>query len=830
MAPHRFVLFLFAAALLVVDCFATEQPKFEATVAATRRALQQGKIHEALEYHEAKARVAEIAASISPTPKQNWQAAFLAYQEAARAARLSGQVQKMLSYSEKALETARKTRKPIPELRAINGMIYAHTYIKNFAKVGQLTEKGMTIVRSLPAQSSWRFYFEGAFYGHIGLARARLREYDGAIEALSRSVQLYEKFLASIPDDSNQRENGWGSLLWHLAWLGNVYLRADKLQEAQYEADRAFRLIKNWDFKYSFEGDLHRNRGEIYLRQNRLSDARRSLATALALAERQADANRITLASIQIGNALILSGQPSEAVGYFKKAIHQIESARSLLHAEDNRRSLFEGGIEAYVSLIKTLVVANKGEEAFNYSERARSRAFLDLLGSKVRLSRSQTGLQEKETTLRERFAEFGARLAAEGGETTPVADNVAGELGRLQFEYEALVERTRQERKEQAALMNVEPLNLREVQELLEPGQTLMQYFVAPEKTFLWVMEKDRSNVQTISITQRDLAQKVDALRKSIAELKPLRGYQSLAREIHELLIRPALPHITGRELIIVPHGVLHYLPFQALYSSRGRYLVEDYAVSYFSSASLIQFTKEKRKARGNTILAFGNPDLGNPEKDLKFAELEAGEIKKLYPASNVLLGRQATELQAKSLSSQYDILHFAAHAELKGDDPLSSALLLAKEAGDEGKLQVREVFEMDLNASLVVLSGCETGLGQLSSGDEFVGLTRAFIYAGTPSVVASLWKVDDSSTAQLMGGFYKNLKTMTKVEALRHAQLQLIRGKTNSDLLARRGIGGVGRLDEAPPPKTSAPESGSVSTSHPYFWAPFILVGDGK
>jgi len=827
-APHRFVLFLFAAALLVVDCFATEQRKFEATVAATRRALQQGKIHEALEYHEAKAREAEIAASISPAPQQYWQAAFVAYMEASRAAKLSGQVQKMLSYSEKALETARKTGKPVPEIRAINGMIYAHTYIKNFAKVGPLIENGMTLVQSLPAQNSRRFYFEGAFYGHIGLAHARLREYDGAIEALSRSVHSYEKFLASIPDDSNRRENGWGSLLLHLTWLGNVYLRADKLQEAQYETDRAFRLIENWGFGYSFEGDLHRNRGEIYLRQNRLSDARRSFATALALAEGQADANRTTLASIQIGNALILSGQPSEAVGYFKKAIHQIESARSLLHAEDNRRSLFEGGLEAYVSLIKTLVVANKGEEAFNYSERARSRAFLDLLGSRVGLSRSKTDLQEKENTLKERFAEFGARLAAQGVETTPVAGSVARVWGRLQIEYEALVERTRQERKEQAVLMNVEPLKLREIQELLEPGQTLMQYFVAPEKTFLWVVEKDRSNALTVSISQRDLAQKIDEMRKSIAELNPLRDYQSLARNLHDLLVRPALPHVKGKELIIVPHGVLHYLPFQALYSPQGTYLIENYSVSYLSSASLLQFTRAKRRAVGQKMLAIGNPSFAGSKVSLPMSELEAAEIRRLYPKSAVLAKGDATEEKVKTLSPTHDVLHFATHAELNKDDPLSSAVLLAKGGSEDGRLEVREIFGMDLKANLVVLSGCETGLGKLSTGDELVGLTRAFIYAGTPSVVASLWKVDDSSTAQLMASFYKNLKTMSKVEALRHAQLNLIRGNVNSDLLARRGIGGVGKLGETP--SSVLPASRSIPLSHPYFWAPFILVGDGK
>jgi len=266
---------------------------------------------------------------------------------------------------------------------------------------------------------------------------------------------------------------------------------------------------------------------------------------------------------------------------------------------------------------------------------------------------------------------------------------------------------------------------------------------------------------------------------------------------------------------------------------------LIEKYPIYYLSSASLLQFTKEKRRAKGDLsavlaqagkVLALGNPDLGDASKNLRFAELEAREVQTLYPQSTVLLKKEATEERSKDLSPHHDILHFASHAELSEEDPLSSAILLAGDGKEDGRLEVREIFRMDLKASLVVLSACETGLGKLSSGDELVGLTRAFIYAGTPSVVASLWKVEDSSTAQLMASFYKNLKTMTKVEALRQAQLELITGKARSDLLARRGVGGIGKLGEVPEAKPSSQDSVSISTSLPYFWAPFILVGDGK
>jgi CHAT domain-containing protein len=238
------------------------------------------------------------------------------------------------------------------------------------------------------------------------------------------------------------------------------------------------------------------------------------------------------------------------------------------------------------------------------------------------------------------------------------------------------------------------------------------------------------------------------------------------------------------------------------------------------------MQFTKEKRRAVGEKVLALGNPSFEVSKVNLPMSELEVDEIRRIYPRSAVFSKTEASEEKVKALAPDYDVLHLATHTELNKDDALSSSVLLAKGGKDDGRLEVREIFGMDLKTSLVVLSGCETGLGALSSGDELVGLTRAFIYAGTPSVVASLWKVDDASTAQLMSSFYRNLKSKTKVESLRQAQLDMIRGKGNARLLAQRGVGGVGKLGQMP---HRQPQN-AISTSHPYFWAPFILVGDGK
>src|SRR5215510_9911407 len=566
--------------------------------------------------------------------------------------------------------------------------------------------------------------------------------------------------------------------------------------------------------------------GEVYFEQKNFPQALENFQKVLSLGESRQISGDIRRATSRIGDILRETGNPAEAVPYYQSAIEQIESTRALLESEEYRQSYFEGGVGVYGRMIQGLLASGKTEEAFNYSERARSRAFLDVLGTKVQLANVKSGLLQEEMALQERVAGLKAKL--------PSADEPPGDLRRELREaekaYDSFLAKVRKQNKEQTSLMTVEPLTLKEVQELLPPGVTLVEYFVGQVSTRIWVIEKEKMQYVGIRLGKQELAERVKTLRESIFTLGERDKFNEASGVLYKQLIEPLVPYITGKELIIVPHDVLHYLPFHALMGSDGRYLIEKYPVYYLSSASLLQFVKEKRKTGGEKVLAFGNPDLGDPEKNLEYAELEAEEVKNVYPQSTVYVKKEASEEKSKSLSPTHDILHFATHAQLDEDDPLSSAVLLAREDKEDGRLEVREIFGMELKANLVVLSGCETGLGKLSTGDELVGLTRAFIYAGTPSVVASLWSVDDSSTAHLMASFYRNLKTMTKVEALRQAQLALIRGGGRSDLLARRGVGGIGKLGETQKSESPSQNPISVSTSHPYFWAPFILVGDGK
>jgi CHAT domain-containing protein len=826
--PAALLLFLFASGCAV------EQSKFQPTSASTREAIAAGQVREGLSAMEARALEAEKSAVSSLFSNRHWEEAASSYNEAAFMAWSSGLLQKAIAHGKKALEIAERLKDPELKVRAIYYLVFAHRSLGQHQEARGWTDKGIEVVKQIPTPMV-REVWEGQYYRLSGLDFLRGGAFQKAIQHFSYSLQVQERrldFLKSVrgygrlnPDAIPNAQN---LVVLSLNSLGSAYHRAGHVEDAIKTYEKGIRFMKESQIKSHGEAYLYQGLGRLYARKKEFDRALENFHKALQISEERHLGSTLYQISSDLGNLLLRAQRPSEAIPYYKKAIENVESTRSLLESEEFRSSFFEDKREIYAGMILAHSQARNFEEAFNYSERARSRVFLDVLGSKVQLSRVKSGLLEEERTLQERLAGLRARLAGE--EEGRGKATLRRELGEAETAYNAFLAKVRRGDKEQASLMSVEPLTLKEVQELLDPEATLIEYFVTEDRIFVWVVEKDNLQHMEIELSRKKLAGLVKTLRETVLTLGEKEKFNEASSSLYKRLIQAVLPHISGKELIIVPHDVLHYLPFHALLSPNGQYLIEDFPIYYLSSASLLQFTTAKRRAKGERVLALGNPDLGDPKMNLRFAEREAKELQRLYPQSTVLLRKDASEERGKSLSPQHDILHFATHAELSEEDPLSSAILLAKGGKEDGRLEVREVFGMDLKANLVVLSACETGLGKLSSGDEIVGLTRAFIYAGTPSVVASLWKVEDSSTAAIMGSFYENLKTKSKVEALRQAQLELIRGQATSDLQARRGIGGIGKLGEASEKTPQAPESISILTSHPYFWAPFILVGDGK
>ena len=667
------LLVFFAVPLLATAC---SVPKYQLTEPTYRQAVVRGEIKAALASYEAQAREAEKNAQASLFPQQYWREAVQAYGLAGNAARAAGQLQKAITYGEKSLEMAEKSKDPNSLFRAIDTLVPIYRQVRNFDKARELIEKGIAVVNGLPPNTDPRAFWEGNLYVHLGSDLVRRREYEKAIDLLSSSVYLQQSYLATVRRNPVWLNVHRGDLLGRLTNLGNAYRRAGRLEESAEQYQLAFDYIKEWGLKYSGEAGLYGNMGEVHFERKNFSQALENFQKVLALGESRQMAGEVRWATSRIGDILRQTGKPDEAVRYYQKAIEQIESTRALLESEEYRQSYFEGEVNVYDRMIRDLVASGRTEEAFNYSERARSRAFLDVLGTKVQLANVKSGLLHEEMALQERIAGLKAKL--------PSADEHPGDLRRELREaeraYDSFLAKVRKQNKEQTSLMTVEPLTLKEVQELLQPGITLVEYFVGQVSTRVWIIEKERMQYVGIRLGKRDLAERVKTLRESIFALGEKEKFYESSTSLYQELIQRILPHANGKELIIVPHDVLHYLPFHALLSPDGHYLIEKYPVYYLSSASLLQFVKEKRKTGGEKVLAFGNPDLGDPEKNLEFAELEAKEVKAAYPESSVYIRKEATEEKSKAFSANHDILHFATHAQLNEDDPLSSAVLLGQ------------------------------------------------------------------------------------------------------------------------------------------------------
>ena len=632
----------FSLPLFAIGC---SVPKYQVTAASYEQAVVRGELNEVLVSYEAQAREAEKSAHGSLFPQQYWEAAVDAYRRAADAAGSAGQLQKAITYGEKALEIAEKSKDPNSLFRAINTLIRTYNQVRNFDKARELIEKGFAVVKGLPPNTDPRAYWEGVLYMHLGSDLVRRREYEKAIDVLSLSVYLQQNYLATVRSPVWLNVNR-GDLLGRLDRLGNAYMRAGRLEESAEQYQRAFDYIKEWGLKYHGEAGLYGNMGEVHFAQKNFSQALENFKKVLALGQSRQMPGQIRWATSRIGDILRETGNPAEAVPYYQRAIEQIESTRALLESEEYRQSYFEGGVGVYGRMIQGLLASGKTEEAFNYSERARSRAFLDVLGTKVQLANVKSGLLQEEMALQERVAGLKAKL--------PSADEPPGDLRRELREaeraYDSFLAKVRKQNKEQTSLMTVEPLTLKEVQELLQPGTTLVEYFVGPVATRVWIIEKERMQSVRIRLGKQDLAERVKTLRDSIFALGEKEKFNESSTSLYQELIQPILPHASGKELIIVPHDVLHYLPFHALVGPDGRYLIEKYPIYYLSSASLLQFVKEKRKAGGEKVLAFGNPDLGDPEKNLEFAELEAKEVKAAYPESSVYIGKEATRREEQN------------------------------------------------------------------------------------------------------------------------------------------------------------------------------------
>jgi CHAT domain-containing protein len=474
-------------------------------------------------------------------------------------------------------------------------------------------------------------------------------------------------------------------------------------------------------------------------------------------------------------------GRLKESIKFLEQAVSIIENQRKSIFSEGSKIGFVGDKQAVYHELIQALSADKQYEQAFEYVERAKSRALVDLLASKKDFAYRGNNEQEIRALL----------VTNDSAETQIAINDVSVDKAKTRSVQIRIREDLKNRAPELASLVTVTYQPISELLSQISTEEVLIEYYYRNNDMYAFILSNGK--LQTVTLDSEGLTEDVQTFRKLIEDTHSTQ-FMDMSRKLYKRLFQPLESALSKTNLIIVFHGALHYLPMNALHDGNG-YLIDRYSIRMMPSASAMKYMIKKKADKSGGILIFGNPNLGDHKLDLMYAEQEAIAVGNIRSGSKVFLRKEATEAALRKYSNSYHYLHFATHGQFDPEAPLKSALLLAPDSQYNGMLSVDKLYSLNLEVDLVTLSACETGLSKIANGDDLVGLTRGFLYAGSSSIVASLWKVDDRATAELMTRFYKELLKNDKVEALREAQLET---------------------------KKKYP--------HPYYWASFQLTGNAK
>jgi len=541
----------------------------------------------------------------------------------------------------------------------------------------------------------------------------------------------------------------------------------------------------------------HWLRGEAARCEGSTAEAAEILTAAL----KQFGADQPDLAArclTSLGRLAAASGDAAAARQSFVRAAKLIEDLRAPLPAEEFRTSFFADKLTPYHELARLALAEGLTTEAFEYVERARSRALTDTIGAALSAEsatdefedRLIRNIEQLRAELNYFYRQFNLPRAAE-----KAREHASALAAEIRAREEKIVEVTRQlQHRGKYFAGKDEPLRLPYLQQRLGDDSALVEYAEIDGELLAFVVRNDaveviRNLARAADVTSAVIQFRfqIDSLRFGSAVMRKhlpslIERSAKHLQHLHQMLIAPLESRIAGRRLVIVPHSTLHYLPFQALYDG-SQYLIERHEISYAPSAAVLQRCLEHKPGRFDKALLMGAADATIPRVG---EEIES--IKGLFPNTLALLNEQATTSELRRHAPEADALHLACHGHFRGDNPFFSSLQLA-----DGYFTVRDAGALRLRCDLVTLSACETGLNAIAPGDELIGLARGFFSAGAPAIVLSLWTVDDEATGQLMHEFYRQLRQRrSATAALRAAQTHLLKAKP-----------------------------------HPFFWSAFVLMG---
>ena len=673
---------------------------------------------------------------------------------------------------------------------------------------------------------------------NIGTIHMQMAEVDGDINRYSSALPYFEECLQIAVEEKDQKTK-----IKALGNIGMIHFHLGRLNDAQTELEEVIEAASRSN-EWETEAMSLNNLGTVCLQRGETERAVSCFKRAIPIAERIQHQKTLWEASWRLGLCREAMGEDEAALESFEKAAGLIERIRSRLSLDTAMAVYFSQKYRVYESIQRILYSRYKsgldqeaGEKLLKVTERARARAFLEMAAASGIdfFSRADADIRMEEQRLSLKISTLLKSLyfSNPGKEKFEAIEK---DLEKAEGEYMDLLAVCRILSPETAELADPEISTLRDIQKTLSGrSAALCEYALGEEQSYLfWVTEKD---LQIFRLPGRKEIEESVRGYLNLLSHPPHRRFTeyAAAERLFKEFLSP-LAEFEGKKiknLIIVPDGVLYALPFEALVypresgKKRGDFVIERCRVSYAPSASSLLFLmrSSEKKPHQKDIGAFGGPDYsgfgkkgngrGNnarmilsrlyAETGFDLSPLPQGRIEVRAVAEyfdddrmDVLVGKDVTEGRIKGIvPSEFRILHFACHALLDERFPWRSALLVSsgEEDREDGFLQVREIYNLQLNADLVVLSGCQTGRGSVSRGEGLLGLPRIFFYTGARTVVSTLWPIEDRSAARLMQDFYGRMNQgKNAADALRNAKKRMIaKGK-----------------------------------SHPFYWAPYVLYGD--
>ncbi len=784
-----------------------------------------------------------------------------------------GDYPRALDYYQKAYRLAEETGNKWGRERYLGTMGLTYSRMGRYDEALQCVEQALKTAREIGEKTgeALRLGDLAAIYHDMGYDARAIEYYQKALDIAAETGNKREKskFLGKLGEIERQNNN-YDRALRHynsaleiaqdiknknlqselLGQIGYLYFYQNDYAGAKSTIEKGLDIARDLKNR-SIQARLLLFLAHIFYQSTDLTASKKYYNLALENGQNLAEPAVVWNALQGLARVEEAQGKDQRALRLYEKAISEMDKVRENLVTETFKIGFLESHISIYENIIHLLSKLHNGRPgrgydrlAFTYAEKAKAGTLLEIVrqGSVVNNLTDIPELFRKELLsnrekLESRHKSLSDELAKAVQEQDKTGiDSLHHEIDRLDRRQQKLIQELKQKHPDYYRLTNPQIIDPPRLQaDILDDDKVLLEYFVGEKQTYVWTLTKKEIRFETIPMTRKALRDKLGKTSPLFKSQNPSGGVvvdyafadiqPDSLRKLYHLLLKDYVPKNT-KQLILVPDDILYYFPFDILVTSKPgekpRYLVEDFPISYASSADLLALVSRCSTKTPKNLLALGDPRFGRfsrtsvqrlfsgatsrgplrdqPFEPLPYSKQEVKSIGENFTDKKLLTGGDATETNFVTLAPKFNYIHLATHFITDDQHPMYSKIIFTPDTGPgrDGFLHTFEVYDLKLDADMVVLSGCGSGLGKLRRGEGIIGMSRGFLYAGVPSMVVSLWPVEDESTADLMGRFYRYLTSgASKSRALQQAKIDLIR---TSDW-----------------------------KNDPFYWGAFILTGSG-